>query len=508
VAVLFRPPGEVRPHHRALLPLDDLGRAMLPDGDEVTDNSIVEFSYDSGNDDSGNDDSGNDDSGNDDSGNDDSGGGGGGGWVPLRVRHDKTKRYIVSGELGGAVNDVKSAYGTWESIRRPVTEAMLMGKDAGALQEEFAADRDTSRYYVNKDKRETSQLLAMRHFHNAWVKERFLLHTFSGRVASLFDVGSGRGGDIQKWTQMRDLERVLGVDLVEDSIVSGGDDGAYVRLAKEHARRHAAGQPMPVVVFLPMDASRRIEGTTAALEAQLPDPDNLYVARVLWAQLPLESVSEPRLRQLHGFAVQPFDMVSCQFAIHYFFETKATLRTFAANVARVLAPGGYFVGTCLDGQKVDAALSDSGEAGSLSAMGEDGRVLWHIGRRYEGRLGDRPVQERVGLKVRVYVETIGQSLDEYLVDYTLLEMAMEEAGLRPVGREAQQELGLGASTGGFEGLFHDMQEFVAGEDGKSKDPRLSQALQMTEAQRRYSFLNRWFVFRKSPNNDAASDGVA
>ena len=40
-----------------------------------------------------------------------------------------------------------------------------------------------------------------------------------------------------------------------------------------------------------------------------------------------------------------FDLVSCQFAIHYAFETEASARTIMANVAARLHPGGVFVGT-------------------------------------------------------------------------------------------------------------------------------------------------------------------
>lgn len=40
-----------------------------------------------------------------------------------------------------------------------------------------------------------------------------------------------------------------------------------------------------------------------------------------------------------------YDTVSCQFAFQYAFESLAVARTAIANVAQVLAPGGYFFGT-------------------------------------------------------------------------------------------------------------------------------------------------------------------
>lgn len=43
-----------------------------------------------------------------------------------------------------------------------------------------------------------------------------------------------------------------------------------------------------------------------------------------------------------------FDVVSCQFAMHYAFETEERTKQFLKNVARKLRPGGYFIGTTPD----------------------------------------------------------------------------------------------------------------------------------------------------------------
>lgn len=43
-----------------------------------------------------------------------------------------------------------------------------------------------------------------------------------------------------------------------------------------------------------------------------------------------------------------FDVVSCQFAIHYAFETENRVRTLLQNVTDRLKPGGFFIGTTVD----------------------------------------------------------------------------------------------------------------------------------------------------------------
>ena len=43
-----------------------------------------------------------------------------------------------------------------------------------------------------------------------------------------------------------------------------------------------------------------------------------------------------------------FDLVSCQFAMHYHFESEKRLYTFLNNVVSKLCDGGHFVGTIID----------------------------------------------------------------------------------------------------------------------------------------------------------------
>jgi hypothetical protein len=80
------------------------------------------------------------------------------------------------------------------------------------------------------------------------------------------------------------------------------------------------------------------------------------------------------------------------------------------------------------------------------------------------------------------METIGRDIPEYLVDYRLLVAALAGRGLRPPtarelpGKDAE-------ATGPFEALYAGL-----------ANPK---AAAMSDALRRYSFLNRWFVFVKA-----------
>ena len=93
--------------------------------------------------------------------------------------------------------------------------------------------------------------------------------------------------------------------------------------------------------------------------------------------------------------------------------------------------------------------------------------------------------------------SIGQEMPEYLVDFHLLVAAMREVGLEPLSDARLEELGLTGATGTFDTLFDDMMLFAANNKNNDGVPAaVRQALLMSAAEKRYSFLNRWFVFEK------------
>lgn len=487
-AVKFQPDGESRPVHRAYLLMNDEGRIIIQESkEEITDSVIVEFSL------------------RDPRSEEEVAFR----WTPLRIRHDKTERYHANGKnIARSANDFYSAQQVWNTVHDPITEQMLRGEDLKSMRSEGRSLEMSSQqqYYKRGDKARADRAsLPMLNFHNAWVKERFLLGSFSGNIASIFDIGSGEGGDIPKWRRMVGLQRVMGIDYDKHNIVNR-EHGAYSRLLRK-APPSAAN---PTIVFFPMDGGRPLG---AEQIESMPDTEDVKVGRALWGLS--EEPSHPQLRALYGFASRAFDLVSCQFTVHYFFRDLYTLRTFAANVSSVLRDGGFFIGTCLDGVSVDLALKSQSRRGvtggaassspsnsngngdkgtSIQGIASDGTLMWHVQQMYDGRFTDSPVGERTGHTVRVFMESIGHAVDEYLVDFELLSIVMADAGLVPVTDVSRQELGLSSYSGGFEELYDMMREHAAQEN--EGDHRILSALTMNDSHKRYSFLNRWFVFQK------------
>ncbi len=150
----------------------------------------------------------------------------------------------------------------------------------------------------------TAGRTALRDFHNAAKRE--LLRVHAAGAASLLDLACGRGGDVHKWRALG-IRHALGLDASAESV-------------REAARRHAAtGGGQGDYAFRCHD-----------------------------------------LRHPFQHAGAPFDVVTCMFALQYFFESEASARALVGTAAGCLRPGGRFVGIVPDARRVVARLAAAG----------------------------------------------------------------------------------------------------------------------------------------------------
>ena len=456
--------------HQAILPMSDGGVCRTADGDVIRDHTIVEMTYKCKTSHTPE------------------------CWHPLRIRRDKTERYQTTGSISGAANDIVTALGVWRSICFPITEDMLTGivKIPEADLQAAVDAASGGMYYIRNRPREQSASLPMMVFHNQWVKKDCLINRFKGHALSLVDFGCGRGGDINKWDEAMFL-RVLGIDPVDDNLTHPGpiNEGACSRAMNARLRSHGR---FPKIVFLRMDAAKVIN----AEYIETTDPETRAISKALWALDDITGMT-PEMRNLHGFAAQGFDLASSMFVVHYFFDSITRLRDFATNVANQLRPGGHFFGTCLDGERVVSALASVAKGQSIEGRSKDGRLLWNVTKHFDDivlekkkkkeKLQDDP---RIGRKIRVFVESIGQPIDEYLMDFALLKEVMAEKGLVPMPAVEATKLGFKGSDGYFEDLYREMTMSPSSKDNKHAQV----AMQMSDAEKEYSFMHRWFVFTK------------
>lgn len=419
-----------------LLPLKD-GRVYCKNGDLIANNIIVEFSYRNSE------------------------------WTPERVRHDKTQLYNSTKSITNTANDYNVARNVMDTIMYPVTMDMLIGK------EDVSYEIDDDAYYMRNTRRDNLETKPMIDFHNYWVKNHMLFEKMQGKT-SLFEFACGKGGDLMKWVR-NGFKVVVGVDMVEDNLLNPVD-GAYARLAKAQSTSLKGNEKY---VFGQWDMSKPfVDGNQTFIR----DTVLKNVTETIFGLIDKNKIKK-NMAKYYNIGNDVFDVVSCQFAIHYMFESRDVLNAFADNVASKLRVGGYFVGTCMDGHLVDQLLT---KLTTRSARGsKNGKLIWSITSRYD--VFD-PNDDNFGKKIDVYVESINQVVSEYLVDFDALVRCMEERGLKLL--DALPELGLKTSHGYFKDLYTEMEKTT------HRDYKIQSILdKMSMEEKQLSFLNKWFVFK-------------
>jgi len=406
-------------------------------------------------------------------------------WHPKLIRYDKNELLKKTARISGTANDYHVAIKTLRTIKNPVTIDMITGK-AAVSKDTIVNMEDV--YYNRITDRKSSPLAPMLLFHNSWVKNERLLQLFRKKHYKLFDFGVGKAGDLRKWFDA-EYSLVVGADVVADNILSV-NDGAYKRYQEKlqelnDMSKRGMRVPSTKALFLVMDAGTR--WTKEYVENLSNEHENQHLAKIAFGYGKSSDVQK-QLRPFHN-VISGFDVASCQFAIHYFFRDRASLSAFAENLNSLLKVGGYFVGTCMDGETVHRKLRDLPSGGKIEGKQGD-KTLWMIMREYD----DFVAGQSIGKKIKNYIETINKVFDEYLVDMVLLEEVFAQYNIRLLTKHDSDALGLPGSSGMFGDSYEAMKTAYAGDS--KKYAYLKNAMEMSPVAKEYSFMNRWFVFRK------------
>ena len=203
---------------------------------------------------------------------------------------------------------------------------------------------------------------------------------FAWEADSLLDLACGRGGDIWKWIDCQ-IKYVKGIDL------SPGEVAEAKQRFEETQKQLKPGQPR-------------------VTRCEFEDSPNLGIKE--W--------KEP----------QQYDVVTCMFALHYFFVSETALKQFFHNVSINLKEGGYFIGTVPDAKRINECIFRSKKSVFDSPM-------LRIEARWQGT---------AGAFGSAYVCAIGDTVTggefgtegsrEYLVYSTVLQNMAAQFGLKPV----------------------------------------------------------------------------
>ena len=404
-------------------------------------------------------------------------------WIPLRVRYDKTAK-LKNGEKQFG-NAYRVANSNWHSIHYPITEEMIT---TGQGIPDLTIDEGV--YHKGNDNNHTQGL---RDFHNLYVKKQLIMGV-SQRDDSLIDFAVGMAGDLSKWMAAK-LGFVFGIDISRDSIHNQkrGACSRYLNIRRDNTE-------MPGALFVVGDSGLNIRNGTAFQS----DKDKQVTAAVFGKGSKDPKVVGKGTVKYYGKGEQGFNISSCQFALHYFFENPTKLTGFIQNLAECTEINGFFIGTCYDGETIFKMLNKKKEEESITFMTEDRSghkvKICEIVKKYNDTGFPADISS-LGYAIDVYQESINKMAREYLVNFTYFCQIMENYGFVLITKDEARQMGFPNPTGLFDQLYEVMKQDIRRDP--TIEPNYKDAPFMTMAERSVSFMNRYFIFKKVITKDAA-----
>ena len=415
----------------------------------IEDNTIVEFKYDINNKDNFN-------------------------WIPLRVRYDKTNELKRGKKNFG--NDYKVADSNWYSIHNPITFEMI---STGNNIPKNIIDSDI---YYNKSVSDTNTQ-GLRDFHNLFVKKR-LISSVSKPKQTLIDYSCGKGGDFPKWIDSK-LSFVFGIDISKDNIENrlNGACSRFLNYKKEF-------KDVPYALFVNGNSSLNIKNGDAMF-----DEKSKQITQIIFGNHNINEdiVGKGVLRE-KGIGKLGFNISSCQFSIHYFFENDNKLFNFIRNISECTALGGYFIGTSYDGKHIFERLKKLKINETETIYDDNGEKVWQIIKKYNSNIFNDD-ETCIGYKIGVYQESINNIFDEYLVNYNYLTRILENYGFVLLSNDEAKQLGMPSSSDMFNVLYNVMMQ-------QTQKTKLGEALHLKHYEKEISFLNRYFIYKKIRDVDS------
>ena len=350
-------------------------------------------------------------------------------WVILRTRLDKTEQVIKYKKQYGNFKDVADK--TWNSIIESldINDLKILGdpNTYEAHMKFLKTKVDTS--VITLERKEdiyyqkiTNLIKPMRDWHN-FIKS-LLIFTYCApkfinrkdnrkQKIDVFDIACGRGGDNMKMYHAR-VKNYVGVDIDYHGIHSStnGAISRYNTLKKKFPN-------FTNMTFINADA-----GTLLTAEDQ---------SKILGNNMSNENKN---LIVKNFESKRQYDVINCQFAFHYFFESENKLNNVCQNIAKHLKPGGFMLLTMFDGDAVIKLLGDKQSyKGEYTDDEGKNNLLFEIVNKF-GKINNF---NKPSIPIDVHMSWISEEnkyITEYLVTKEYLTKVMaENVGLKLVDTE-------------------------------------------------------------------------
>ncbi|GLU03958.1 hypothetical protein SLE2022_211270 [Rubroshorea leprosula] len=248
------------------------------------------------------------------------------------------------------------------------------------------ADHYSARTNQTLEEREASPIIHLKKLNN-WIKS-VLIQLYARRGDAVLDLACGKGGDLIKWDKAK-IGYYVGIDIAEGSI--------------EDCRTRYNGDA---------DHHQRRKKFTFPARLMCGDCFEVCLDQVLADDA-------------------PFDICSCQFAMHYSWSTEARARRALANISALLRPGGTFIGTMPDANVIIKKLRQADRL----AFGNS--VYWI---HFDEEFSDKKFKSSspFGIKYKFHLED-AVDCPEWIVPFHIFKSLAEEYDLELVSVKNSHE---------------------------------------------------------------------
>jgi len=339
-------------------------------------------------------------------------------WKILRTRWDKTESVIKNKKQYGNFKD--NAIKIWKSMIEAVTieEIQKLSRPESYVQQQkilssridtkvISSERAQDIYY----QKITNLGSTFREFHN-WIKSIIIYSYCSpgkenidgkARKKNVLDLGCGRGGDIMRMYHSR-VNEFVGIDPDYEGLF-GVLDSSTVRYQNNFKKY----PDFTKMFFIHADPS--VSLTVESQEKKFPS---------------MNSDNKKKINYYFG-KDKKYDIINCQFAIHYIFDSQASINNLSNTVKHFLKLDGYLLCTTFDSKQVLNLLN--GKQSYTSYYTDDNgqrSKFFEIVKKFDGDIKDEP-----GNSIDVHMSWVSQEgkfLTEYLITPKLMIKTMEKAG--------------------------------------------------------------------------------
>lgn len=414
-------------------------------------------------------------------------------WIPIRTRYDKTESVERYNRKYG--NYIGTAERIWRSIINPVLmddfvelskgntskrnfyDIKINSMNAKISHQLIVAVNRENKYY----QKITKLASVLRQYHN-FVKSN-LIYTYCNKMyqsnnqQSVLDIACGRGGDINKF-YYTEVAYYVGID-IDDEGLKSPVDGAISRYNRFRKKK----PNYPKMYFLQADARALLNYESQVKILSGMDDINKKLLEKFFPKSGKKSL---------------FDIISCQFAMHYFLKDELSWNNFKNNIRNHLRSGGYFIATTFDSKLVIDAIGDND---SLVNYYDDSngnkKKFFEIIKRY-----DSTENITVGSAIDIYMSWIfneGTYVTEYLVNLEFVVKEFLNIGLELVDTDT-----FGNQLALHKNFITDASQYDSSKETRSYLAKISQFYEKNEMNEKlmlYSKLNRYMIFRKIDPND-------